>query len=382
MRILYFSRGYTPHDYRFLTSLAGAGHEVSFLRLERSGRQIEDRSLPPTVEQLSWRGGNAPFRWRDLPELLGSLRGVIQWVRPDILHAGPIQMVAFPAALSGFRPLVSMSWGSDLLQEADSSLWYHWVTRYTLRHSTVLVGDNPAVRAKAIALGVPNERIFTFPWGIDLDRFTPASAGDDRDGSDLRARLGWQDKFVILSLRSWEPVYGVDVLLRGFALAAQQAPELRLLLLGGGSQAGLVHRLIQDLGLQERVHLGGHVRQQDLPRFYQAANLYVSAAHSDGSSVSLMEALGCGLPVLVTDIPSNREWVEEGVQGWLFPDNREDLLAERILFARRKPDLLVAMRHNARARAEAGADWRKNFQELGRAYAAAQQIVAQGGKAQ
>jgi glycosyltransferase involved in cell wall biosynthesis len=381
VRILYFSRGYTPHDYRFLTSLAGAGYEVSFLRLERSGRQIEDRSLPPAVEQLSWRGGSEPFRWRDLPGLLSSLRGVIRRVRPDILHAGPIQTVAFPAALSGFRPLVSMSWGSDLLKDADRSRWYRWVTRYTLRHSTVLVGDNPAVRAKAISFGFPDERVFTFPWGIDLDQFTPSGEGSAQDVPDLRSRLGWQEKFVVLSLRSWEPVYGVDVLLRGFALAAEQAPELRLLLLGGGSQAGLVHRLIQDLGLQQQVYLGGQVRQQDLPRFYQAADLYVSAAHSDGSSVSLMEALGCGLPALVTDIPSNREWVGEGVHGWLFPDNREDVLAERILDAIRNPGLLAAMRLNARARAEAGADWRKNFQELGRAYAAAQQITARRGQA-
>ena len=53
---------------------------------------------------------------------------------------------------------------------------------------------------------------------------------------------------------------------------------------------------------------------------YRAADLYLSASHSDGSSVSLMEALGCGLPVLVSDIPGNREWVTDGEQGWLFPD--------------------------------------------------------------
>ena len=368
MRILYFSRGYTPHDYRFLTSLAGAGYEVFFLRLERQGRQVEDRSLPPAVEQLAWRGGKGPFRWRDVPGLASSLRDVLRRVRPDILHAGPLQTGAFLGALSGFQPLVSMSWGSDLLRDADLNAWYRRVTRYTLRHSTVLVGDNPAVRARAIALGFPNERIYTFPWGIDLDQFSPTSGSLEPGEPDLRARLGWQKNFVVLSLRSWEPVYGVDVLLRGFALAAQQAPELRLLLLGGGSQAGLVRRLIQEKGLQDIVHLGGQVRQGELPRYYRAADLYASAAHSDGSSVSLMEALGAGLPVLVTDIPSNREWVDAGEQGWLFPDGDEHALAECILSALRGPERLAEMRRNARARAEARADWRKNFQVLESVY--------------
>ena len=380
MRILYFSRGYTPHDYRFLTSLAGAGYEVLFLRLEQHGRQVEDRSLPPTVEQLSWRGGKGPFRWRDVPGLIGSLRDVLRRVKPDILHAGPIQTGAFLGALSGFQPLVSMSWGSDLLQDAGRNPWYHWITSYTLRHSTLLVGDNPSVRAKAVALGFPNERIYTFPWGIDLNQFSPSKGSVDPVEPDLRARLGWQQNFVVLSLRSWEPVYGVDVMLRGFALAAQQAPELRLLMLGGGSQAGLVHRLIQEKGLQDIVHLGGQVKQADLPGFYRAADLYASAAHSDGSSVSLMEALGTGLPVLVTDIPSNHEWVDEGEQGWLFPDGDEYTLAECFLSALRSPERLAEMRRNARARAEERADWQKNFQVLASAYTAAVDIAKRRGR--
>jgi glycosyltransferase involved in cell wall biosynthesis len=61
------------------------------------------------------------------------------------------------------------------------------------------------------------------------------------------------------------------------------------------------------------------------------ADLYISPSHVDGSSVSLMEALACGLPALVSDIPANQEWVSEGVNGWLFPDGNADILAEKIL---------------------------------------------------
>lgn len=368
MRILYFTRDYTPHDHRFLTSLAESGQEVYFLRLERHGRQMEDRHLPPTVHLVPWKGGQEPFHWSRLPALLTDLRRVLRTIQPDLIHAGPIQTVAFLAALSGFRPLVSVSWGSDLLKDADQSLGYQWITRYTLGQSNVMVGDCQAVRDKAVSFGFPNERIFTFPWGIDLDRFSPGTSSDLRVHSPLRDRLGWQDCFVVLSLRSWEPVYGVDVMLRGFARAAQEVPELRLLMLGGGSQAPLVHRIIEENNLQNQVYLGGQVNQADLPAMYQTADLYLSAAHSDGSSVSLMEALGSGLPVLVTDIPSNREWVEEGGQGWLFPDNDDHALSEQILRAVQHPEALAQIRQAARARAEERADWRKNFQVLLAAY--------------
>ena len=63
------------------------------------------------------------------------------------------------------------------------------------------------------------------------------------------------------------------------------------------------------------------------------ADLYISPSHVDGSSVSLMEALACGLPCLVSDIPANQEWVREGENGWLFPDGDDERLAGKILAA-------------------------------------------------
>ncbi len=399
MRVLYFTRDFTPHDYRFLTSLAESGNEVYSLRLERRGAQVEDRSLPPAVRQVPWQGGQQPFGWRDLPARLLALKHLLREIQPDVLHAGPIQTVAFLGALSGFRPLVSMSWGSDLLKDSGCSVAYRGITRYTLSRSTVLVGDCQAVREKAASFGFPAERTYTFPWGIDLQRFTPAEGANPVDcpnaseptgaagtAADLeaaqafRARLGWQDAFVVLSLRSWEPVYGVDGLLRGFARAAAGGSEaLRLLLLGGGSQARLVHQIIQENGLQERVYLGGQVNQADLPKMYRAADLYVSASHSDGSSVSLMEALGCGLPVLVTDIPGNREWITAGQQGWLFPDGDDQAVADGILrafhLAKAQPEKLAEIRRASRQRACERADWQKNFGVLVQAYQAAQELA-------
>lgn len=384
MRVLYLTRDFTTHDHRFLSSLAGAGFEVFFLRLERSGKQLEDRPLSQDVKIVSWRGGKGLLGWNDLPAMWFDLRRVLNEIKPDVLHAGPIQSAAFLAALSGFHPLVSMSWGSDILRDADSSRLYRWMTRFTLRRSDILLGDCDAVRRKAVQFGVPEEKVYLFPWGIDLDRFTP----DEPSGNDaffsttqtmvnrptlhnLRERLGWQDQFVVLSLRSWEPVYGVDVMLRGFARAAQQVPELRLLMLGSGSQAALVHHIIQDYNLSDRVFLGGQVSQNDLPSIYRSADLYISASHSDGSSVSLLEALACARPVLVSDISGNLEWIVPGEQGWLFTDGNDQALTEGILKAVRHRHQLAEMGRKARALAEKRADWKKNFNVMIEAYHAA-----------
>ena len=373
MKILYFSRDYTPHDRRFLNSLAAAERQVFYLRLEQRGHPLEDRPLPPRVEQVVWAGGGAPARLADGPRLLSSLKQVIRQVQPDLIHAGPIQTAGLLAALSGFRPLVSVSWGSDLLRDAGRNAWYRWATRYTLRHSAVLVGDCAAVRRKAMEFGMPDERIVTFPWGVDLVHFTPNGEKPPLGDAPSGQAANRPGAFTLLSTRSWEALYGVDVIARAFVRAAQQRPELALVMLGNGSQAPLLRQIFQQGGVSDRVLFPGQVSQRDLPRFYHQADLYLSASHSDGTSISLLEAMACGRPVLVSDIPGNREWVEPGVQGWWFSDGNVQELAQAILHAVDMRQELGEMGRAARRLAEQRADWQKNFRELLRAYEMAQQ---------
>lgn len=362
MRVLYFTRDYSPHDHRFLSALAETPNQVYSLRFERRGPQREDRPLPAAVTQIRWRGGDHPAALRDGPVLLRDLRRVLAETRPDVVHAGTIQTAALLTALSGYHPLVTMSWGSDLLKDADRNWAWRWATRYTLAHSDILVGDCRAVREKAESFGFPAERTVLFPWGVDLTRFAPGSA------ADFRARLGWQDAFVLLSNRAWEPLYGVDVVVKAFARAARDLPQLRLLLLGNGSQAARLRQILLDAGLLDRVYFAGQVNQDNLAGYYRAADLYLSASHSDGSSVSLLEALGCGRPVLVSDIPTNGEWIEPGVQGGLFPDGDDEALAQGIREAAGGQWALEKMGREARALAERRADWKQNFNLLLLAY--------------
>jgi glycosyltransferase involved in cell wall biosynthesis len=332
---------------------------------------LEDRPLPPEIELIPWAGGQKPAQLRDGVRLYSGLKKVIRGLQPDLIQAGPIQTSALLTALSGFHPLVSTSWGSDLLRDAERNAWYRWATRYTLSHSDALVADCDTVRRKAVAFGMPTEKIVSFPWGVDLQHFSPNGAKFPGWGARESHEQNIQTPrppFVILSTRSWEPVYGVDVLARGFVKAVQQQPNLRLVMLGGGSQAGLLHKIFAQGGVQEQVHFPGQVGQKDLPRYYRSADLYLSASRSDGTSISLLEAMACGTPVLVSDIPGNREWVQPGVQGWWFQDGDENALAAAILNAVQARNELPEMGRAARQLAEQRANWEKNFQCLLKAY--------------
>ena len=275
MRILYFTRDYTVHDRRFLTALAATDHEMYYMALERLEYHREQRALPPEIKPIEWSGGRKPFHWLITPSLLFDLKKVLSLLKPDLIHAGPIQTSAFLSALSGFHPLISMSWGYDLLHDADRNLMTRWITRYCLRKSDVLVGDCDSVRQKAIAFGMPDERIVTFPWGVDLQKFRASGAIPNSNNS-----------FTLLSTRGWEPIYGVEIIAKAFVLAYQQHPELRLVMLGNGSQTDRIHQIFLEGGISDQVSFPGQVGQNDLPNYYNSADLYVSASRIDGTSIS------------------------------------------------------------------------------------------------
>lgn len=239
------------------------------------------------------------------------LMGILRRLRPDVVLAGPIQTSAFLVALTGWRRLVTMSWGSDLLVHAHRNSRMHAITRWTLRRSAAGFGDCQAVRDAFARFGVRPERIVTFPWGIDPKAFARGQA------SPVRARLGWLENPVLICTRSWEPGYDVDLLVKAFSLVHKQRPDARLILVGDGPHKPTIDELIDGFALNEVIHRPGRVPNKDQASYYHAADIYLSPVPSDGTSISLLEAMASELPVVVTSCEGNKEWVEHGVNGWL-----------------------------------------------------------------
>jgi len=359
MRVLYCTRGDSPHDQRFLTALGQSGHEVYALRLLQCTPQT-----PAGVTEVPWDGLPGPFKLSQVPVLAARLRTLLHNLEPDLVHAGPIQDVAFLVAQAGFHPLLTMSWGFDLMKDAYLSPLKRWQTRWTFFHSDAVTLDCQATAERAISFGFPRERICVFPWGVDLAHFSPQSV--IVPGKAWRQQQGWSDATVLLCLRAWEPNYGVDVLARAFVQATQENPDLRLILLNDGSERSKIRNILRAGGVEDRIYFGGRVPNAELTTFFGAADIYISPSHVDGTSVSLLEAMACGLPAIVSDIPANLEWIREDENGWIFPDNDDNALANTIIKAANQDWRPLSLQ--ARQDAVERADWSKNFQKLLKCY--------------
>jgi len=359
MRILYVSDNHSDHNRRFVEAAKAAGHDAWFLDIT-AHRRLEDWRELQTVYLKQPLREVAPGK---IQALLPEFLRVLDRINPGMVHAGPLPNCGYLAAISGFHPLVVTSWGSDLLVDVHRGQQWKDAVERALREADTFFCDCEAIRKVARQfVAIPDEKTVQFPWGVKHGSFSPFGP--------IPAQLHLdRESIPIICTRSWEPVHGIDVLLRAFATAYTHEPRLRLLLLGDCSKRATVRGFIKEHDLENVVLTPGRISRSEIPTWFRAAKIYVSCARCDGTSVSLLEAMATGLPVIVSDIPSNREWVTDGTNGWLAQVDSSEEFADRILKA---ASLNAAERERISSTNQQivanRADWERNVVQLFQMY--------------
>ncbi|MEO6462789.1 MAG: glycosyltransferase, partial [Candidatus Eisenbacteria bacterium] len=123
-------------------------------------------------------------------------------------------------------------------------------------------------------------------------------------------------------------------------------------------------------GLSAVVRFAGRVPHRELPALLASAAVAVSCARSDSTSISLLEAMASGATPVVTDLPGNREWIDDGVEGRLFPPGDATALADALVFVLTDPGFRPAARLRARQRVERDGDFARAVGGMLERYAA------------
>ena len=98
-----------------------------------------------------------------------------------------------------------------------------------------------------------------------------------------------------------------------------------------------LEKLALSLGIQENTTFAGRLPPAEVKEWLQKARIYISSSLSDSTSLSLMEAMSCGLPPVISDIPANQEWVQHGLNGFLWQTGDSKALANCIIMLLRNP---------------------------------------------
>lgn len=135
---------------------------------------------------------------------------------------------------------------------------------------------------------------------------------------------------IFLSNRNLEAHYGVDCVLRAFALIQRQVPEAVLTVVGDGSQKQALEQLKTELVLQH-TSFTGRVEHEEIYRHYADADVFLNASRIDNQPLSILEAFACGLPVVTTDAGGIPDVVSDGETGLMVPVDDCEALAQRAI---------------------------------------------------
>lgn len=294
----------SPHIARVVRGLCDAGQPVVLATHGPLALDVHSSLLESVVVDLSVRHWRAASQLREL---------MLRW-SPAVVHAQQANSVGWHAARavqgSGV-PLVLTLWGSDVLLLPQRSLLHRWMVRRALNGAQAWTADAQVVLEAARQVAGPASASLLKEWiplGVD-DSFFASTAGAEVP----RERR-------ILSCRLHKPLYRIDAVIRAFAQLPAAGSEWILEVAASGAQTGELKALARQLNVAHRVEFSGFLSADELRRSYQRAAVFVSVPMSDGSAVSLLEAMAAGCVPVVSDLPANREWVTDGINGLLVAD--------------------------------------------------------------
>jgi glycosyltransferase involved in cell wall biosynthesis len=266
---------------------------------------------------------------------------------------------AIPTALIGVavgsllkKPLIVTIHGSDLRMALEKRGFLRKVFAYVCNNASQLNCVSEVQKKELEQLGIPKEKMSTTPMGIDEEFL--------EKGKHRRPEFK-KGPFTILSNRNLLPIYNVSLLIRAIPIVLAEEPRTMFLIAGEGAEKGALEREVRNLNINSSVKFLGRVPHEEMPNLLAQVDIYVSTSLYDGTSVSLLEAMGSGAFPVVTDIPANREWVINGENGFLVNQSEETILAGKIIDAMRNRDLLERSQAKNRVIIEEKALWKEHI---------------------
>ena len=281
-----------PHIDRFLSLFSEISPSAKLIKVT-----YEESDLPTAVI-----GESRHKSWASISEALSE--------SGSLVVSGPLDSVSSNLLANGFAH-VCISFASDVMVGLPNSEDFASRLEQLISAAECVVTDNYATENALIAFGFSPKQILRIPWGPENDKGASLSS---------RQALGWPDSSkIVLYPRSLEPHYDPEVFLQALSAVVQTHPELIAVVIEAGSLVNVVKSRIKELGLQRNVIWHSPQKPNVFRSMIRCADLVVVTPRTDGTSVTVLEAMDAGIPVVTSQTPGSAEWIMDGITGWTFP---------------------------------------------------------------
>jgi glycosyltransferase involved in cell wall biosynthesis len=203
-----------------------------------------------------------------------------------------------------------------------------WCERVVMRRCARVIVLSEFMKQRVQAVhGIAGDRLLVIPGAVDRERFVPAD-----DPAEVRRRLKLPaDRTILVTVRNLVPRMGLEQFVRAVAMVRDEVPGLLAIIGGEGPLREELAGLVQRLQLEDHVRMVGFVPEEDLPKYYQAADLVVMPTYElEGFGLVTIEALACGTPVLGTPVGATPEILREIDPALLTGGTQAEAMAESL----------------------------------------------------
>jgi glycosyltransferase involved in cell wall biosynthesis len=329
LRLAYVANPYSIHTQRWMRYFIGRGHEVHLIGVSPTRKPLVPSTMPSGVVLYDLA---TQINVRKLRYLVWGFatRRIVHRIQPDILHAHQVAGDGWVGAATGFHPFVVTAWGSDLLVGPERSWIHRRLARWVLGQADYVTCVSKTLATAACALGARPGRTDVVHWGIDTSIFKPSPSN-----RTLRQQLDLSPGPVVLSIRALRPLYNSLDIARAIPRVLQKVPDAQFIVRTYSYDPDLLARfqsVAEECGAAAVIQYVGDLPDDDtIADLYRMSDVAVSVPSSDGTPLSVLEAMACGTSLVVSDLPSLREWITDGRNGLLVPVGNVEALAEAII---------------------------------------------------
>ncbi len=298
-------------------------------------------------------------------------RAVVNVIRKQnlgLIHAHfayPEGFVGLLAKKETRKPLIVTVHGSDILVEPSTGYGIRLEGRYdasvrkVLQNADAVIAASKATFNEASKIVKSVEKVHLISNGVDTNRFNP-----NLDSSGLKRKLGLNKQFVVFSLRSHEPKYGLEYLVRSVPIVTKQRNDIIFVIGGDGSLRKYHEKLAFELGVGEKIMFTGKISSDDVPSYYALSDIVVVPSLQEAFGLAVSEAMACGKPVIGSDVGGIPDQIIDGFSGLLAKPRDSLNIAEKILWLITHNDEAKRMGINGRRRVEEKYDIEKRTESI------------------
>jgi len=298
MKVLLLSDTYSEHTEKWALSLAENGIEVGLFSFNKASYDwYSHKNITVFFEPEQKINAEKTLTKIAYLKYVTVLKKIIKHFQPDILHAHYATSYGLVGALTNFHPFIISSWGTDVMKFPHKNFVAKSILSFNYRMADLLCATSNTI-AEFIGQ-VSNKPVSVIPFGIDSEKFRPQKVNS----------LFSDEEFVLGSIKPLESIYNVNILIRAYSHLHEKYPQLRLLIVGEGTAEKSLRELCDSLAIASKVTFTGRIPFNEISRYYNMLNVLVNISEYESFGVSVIEAMACGKPVIVSNVGGLKEIV-------------------------------------------------------------------------